>query len=672
MNIKKPPFVYFGGDYNPDQWDYETLKRDIVMLKEAGITLLTLPVFSWAKLEPGEGVYDFKWLDDILYTLSDNGMKFCLATPTTAQPAWLSAQYPEVLPVDISGRKRTHGMRVFFCVNSTKFRERAAAIADEMGKRYHDLPGLSMWHVGNEYGTYCYCDNCQKKFRIWLANRYGSINELNNRWHTSFWGRTVYDFDEIMLPTQLNDDYRFNPAIELDYRRFMTDSTKECFLNEADVLRKYTPDIPVFSNISGQLHRLDQRILTENMDYAAWDNYPAPTDEPGFVAMKHDLMRSLKNGRSYFVSEQSPNQQNWQPYNKLKRPGELRTIAFQGIAHCADSCLYFQMRQSIAGQEKFHGALISHADRDDTRIFKEMSEIGADLKLLGDRVIDAVPDSTVGLLFDWDNWWALELASGPTKDMNYLEQVYKYYKMFYEKNVSIDILGFDSDFSNYKILVLPLVYMLKPGLSDKITEFTENGGTIIGTYMTGIADENDRCVFGAYPGPLRDVFGLWVEETDAMYPNEHNHILLGASLAWFRDRYECGFLCDLIHTNGAKTLAVYCDDFYKDLPCVTMNHFGKGFAYYLATEPSECFLNSFVEMILDNCKITPIFNASNSVEITKRINKYGSTFFVINHLDSYGFVDLKHGKYTNILNNQELEGHISLKPKEVLVLVKNN
>ena len=226
-------------------------------------------------------------------------------------------------------------------------------------------------------------------------------------------------------------------------------------------------------------------------------------------ALKHDIMRALKDGKPYIITEQSPNQQNWQPYNKLKRPGEVRALAYQGIARGGDACLFFQMRQSIGGQEKFHGAVISHAGREDTRIFREISDLGAELGRLGDICLDGRTDAKVGFLFDWDNWWALELTSGPTKDMDYLAQVHKYYKAFYEKNIQTDILKVTSDFSKYKIIVAPLLYMMKEGLAEKLESFVENGGILAATYMTGLADENDRCIFGAYPGKLRKLMGLW-------------------------------------------------------------------------------------------------------------------------------------------------------------------
>lgn len=665
MNKQKVPVIYFGGDYNPDQWDEATIRQDMEYFKRCHINFLVLPVFSWAKLEPEEGVYRFEWLDKILDIIWENGIYVCLATSTAAQPEWMSRKYPEILPVDNNGTKRTHGMRNFYCVNSEKYRERAAAMAEQMALRYKDFPGLAAWHVANEYSTFCHCENCERKFRLWLKNRYGTTENLNEKWNTSFWGRTVYDFDTIMLPTEKNDDDRFFPAKQLDYWRFVTDTTRECFLNEANVLRRITPKLPVFSNMSGHIEKLNQFEMNEVMDFAAWDNYPSPRDDLSLPAFKHDLMRGLKDGASYLVAEQSPNQQNWQPYNKLKRPGEVRFLAYQGIAHGGDSSLYFQMRQSVGGQEKFHGALISHAGTSDTRIFREFEQLGAELAALGSRTLDARTPARVGILFDWDNWFALRLASGPTKDMDYLAQTVHYYKALYKKNIPVDIVRFTADLAKYDVILAPLAYMMKEGLAERLEAFVKGGGTLIGTYMTGIADENDRCIFGAYPGPLRDVFGLWVEETDALYPDEENAIRTADG-----GRYACGFLCDRIRTEGAGVLGTYESDFYAGEPCVTVNTYGKGKAYYLGTQPEEAYLDRLFGEILKEKGITAPLDAPEGVEVTVRENKNGTFYFVLNKTAGEKTVLLPEGGWQNLTAGKAQERTLVLKARDVAVLQK--
>lgn len=324
--------------------------------------------------------------------------------------------------------------------------------------------------------------------------------------------------------------------------------------------------------------------------------------------MKHDIMRAMKDGESYVIAEQSPNQQNWQPYNKVKRPGEVRTIAFQGIGHGADTCLFFQMRQSIGGQEKFHGAMISHADREDTKTFQEMKQLGAELKKLGNRCLEAKVNSDVGILFDWDNWWALELTSGPTQDMDYLKQVHHFYRALYENNISTDILKVTANYSKYKIIVAPLLYMMKENVAEKLEQFVGEGGTLIVTYMSGMVDENDKCVFGAYPGKLRKLTGIWVEETDALYPDEENRMIV-KNFESANGTYNCGFLCDQIHLETAEALAVYGKDFYQGKPCLTKNNYQKGRVYYLGTCPEMRFLKLFLKKFVNSIMSIHIFKS---------------------------------------------------------------
>lgn len=671
----KQEMIYYGGDYNPDQWDEKTIREDMRLFKRAGVNLLTLPVFSWAKLEPREGCYEFGWLDRIIGTLWENGIRLCLATPTAAQPAWLSANYPEVLPVDIAGRKRTHGMRVFFCVNSLKYRERAGALAEEMARRYGGHPALALWHIANEYGTYCYCETCEARFRLWLRRRYGDIEELNRRWNTSFWGRTVYSFEEVRLPTERNDDYRFNPAVQLDYLRFVTDSTVECFLNEYRRIRAYSPEVPVTSNISGLIKKLDQFKMLQFMDAAGWDNYPHPLDEPGFIALKHDLIRGLKGGRSWLLMEQSPNQQNWQPYNKLKKPGEVRLLSYQALARGADSVLFFQMRQSAAGQEKFHGALISHAGHEDTRVFRECARLGAELRKLGGRFTGGRSPAKAALLFDWDNWWALENCSGPSKDLDYLKTLARYHRPLYNRNIPCDVLPFSADLGGYSLILAPFLYMIRGDLAARLERFVREGGILLSTCMSGVADENDRCVFGAYPGPLREIFGLWVEETDALFPGEENSLELGGGgpaeplgAGFSRDRYACGLLCDVIRPEGAEVLAAYGGDFYAGSPAVTVNRRGKGLGVYLGTLPEDAFLEELAGFLCGRAGLEPPLPAPGGVELTRRIAGGRETLFVINHKHREAELDLGAEAFEDLLGGGRVSGRVTVPPRDVLIL----
>ena len=632
----KLPAILYGGDYNPDQWPEEIWREDMRLFRLAGINVVVVPVFSWAKLQPAEDRYDFEWLDRVLDLLAENGIYACIATSTAAQPAWMSVKYPEILPVDVHGRKRTHGKRVNFCPNSKVYREFAARLARKLAERYKDHPALLYWRVANEYGTYCYCDTCAQEFRKWVQKRYGTIEEVNRRWNLSFWGHTIHSWDEIMVPSELNDDNKWYQPVALDYLRFMTDSTIECFVNEYQAIKEVTPDLMVSTNISGYIKKLDQFKFAEYVDIVSWDNYPQPQHRMSLVAFKHDLMRGLKGGRPYILAEQTPSSQNWQPYNLLKRPGVMRLLSYQALARGADTVMFFQMRQSKAGVEKLHGAVISHAGHERTRVFGECAQLGAELKNIGASFLDSRVTAKVAVMFDWDNWWAVELSSGPSRDLQYLDQVEKYYHALWKLNVPVDIVRPDSDLSKYDLVLAPLLYMTKPGTAENIENYVREGGTFVTTFFSGMVDENDHIILGGYPGELKDVLGIWVEEIDGLLPEMKNGMVMKGPLGELNGTYECGLICDLLHLRGAEALAVYAADFYAGRPCLTRNQFGKGTAYYVASDPEQPFIDGFVKYLCDLKGIKAPLEVPPGVEVTQREKESRRFTFVLNHNETAG------------------------------------
>ena len=664
----KAPYIWYGGDYNPDQWPEEIWKEDMRLFKKAGINIVTLPVFSWAKLQPSEDEYRFEWLDKILDMVYENGIYVCLATSTAAQPAWMSLRYPEVLPVDSEGRKRTHGGRVNFCPNSKVYRYFSSKLARKLAERYKDHPALLIWHIGNEYGNYCYCENCAKAFREWLKERYGTIEEVNRRWNMSFWGHTVYSWEEIVPPSPLNGDHRCFQGMALDYNRFMSDSSLACYLGEYNAIREVMPDIPITTNLMGTFKPLDYFKWAKHMDVIAWDNYPSLVDPMSNIALRHDLMRGLKEGQPFMLMEQTPSQQNWQPYNSLKRPGVMRLWTYQAIAHGADTAMFFQLRRSRGACEKYHGAVIEHVGHEHTRVFRECAQLGEELQRLGDTIIDSRIHARVGILFDWENWWAIELSSGPTIELKYLKQIEKYYKALYDRNIPVDLLEPQGNYSKYDIIIAPVLYMVKPGVAQKIEEFVQRGGTFVTTFFSGLVDENDLVTLGGYPGELRRVLGIWAEEIDALFPHMRNGIVMKERIEGLDEKYSCGMLCDIIHPEGAKTLAVYEKDFYAGSPVLTVNSFGEGEAYYIASDPEEKFVHDFLKVLCDKKGIEPLLPPQEGVEVTRRIKGDRKFTFILNHNDHSVEVELGDGKFTELLTSQLVKGSVQIEPKGVAIL----
>lgn len=676
------PVVYFGGDYNPDQWPREIWEEDMDLFQKAGVNILTLPVFSWARLQPDEDVYTFEWLDEILDMIHAHGIKVCLATATAAQPAWMSRKYPEILPVDFDGRKRKHSGRVNFCPNSQLYRDFSGRLVQRMAERYKDHPALALWHVGNEYGTYCYCETCEKAFREWLKKRYGSLEELNKRWNMNFWGHTVYDWDEIVAPSGISEMWKdgalerttFQP-MALDYKRFMSESSLACYKNEYDIIKGICPHIPVTTNLMGTFKPLDYFKWAEHMDIVSWDNYPGLKDPAGSIAFSHDLMRGLKGGRPFLLMEQTPNQTNWQPYNSLKRPGVMRLLSYQAMAHGADSVMYFQMRQSIGNCEKFHGALIEHVGHEHTRVFRECAQLGQELKNLS-GIIGSRLKAKVAILFDWENWWAVELSSGPTVQLRYVDQVKKYYQALFDCNIPVDIIKPEDDLSGYTLVIAPILYMMKPGVAEKLKSFVQNGGTFLTTFMSGLVDENDRVTTKGYPGELKELLGIWVEEIDALEPGMCNGISFckassgdAKNMTAFMDgSYTCSMICDVMEAQGAEVLAVYEKDFYAGRPALTRNTYGKGRAYYLGTDPEERFIADLMKSICEECGISPALQAPTGVEITQRYKDGTCYTFILNHLSQNVFINLKEHTFKELISGKYVSFGLELEPKGVAIL----
>lgn len=662
------PAIYYGGDYNPDQWPEEIWKEDMRIFKLAGINIITLPVFSWAKLEPSEGVYDFGWLDRVLQLAWENGIYTCLATSTAAQPAWMALKYPEVLPVDKEGRKRTYGARVNFCPNSKVYRKASSALAGKLAERYGDYPGLLVWHIANEYGGYCYCENCAAEFRNWLKARYGTIEKLNERWNTGFWGHTFYSWEEIVPPSSLNNDDKCYQSIYLDYNRFMSDSSLECYKGEYEAIRRFSSDIPITTNLMEVFKPFDYSKWAKHMDVISWDNYPPMNAVMANIAMRHDQMRGLKNGQPFMLMEQTPSSQNWMPYNSLKRPGVMRLWSYQAMARGADTVMFFQLRRSIGACEKYHSAVIDHCGHENTRVFRECAQLGAELKKLGSSILDSRIHSKAAILFDWDNWWAVEQSSGPTILIKYKEQVEKYHKAFYDRNITVDIISPESDLSGYSIVVAPLFYMVKKRVAERLESFVEGGGTFVTTFFSGIVDENDLVVLGGYPGKLRKLLGIWVEEIDALFPEMSNTIKINTGSGKLQGDYKCGMLCDLINLEGARARAVYGEDFYAGKPVLTENCFGKGKAYYIASDPEPRFLSDFIGELCEAAGLKAPINAPEGVEVTLRQKEDASFLFVLNHNDSSVEIDLGTEIRTDLLTDRRLSGRIELERKDVLIL----
>ena len=678
-NIIGKEFLH-GGDYNPDQWlEYpEIIKEDVRLMKLAHINCAAINIFGWSAIEPEEGKYEFEWLDNIMDDLYKAGVNIILATPSGARPAWMSEKYPEVLRVNADRTKNLHGQRHNHCYTSPVYRQKTSELNRKLAERYKNHPGLILWHISNELGGDCHCELCQERFRNWLKEKYhNNLDELNSAWWTGFWSHKFNSWSQIESPSPLGEMQVHGH--NLDWRRFVSDMHIDFYKSEIAPIREITPNIPVTTNFMGDYPRMglfggiNYGDFAKEVDIVSWDEYPAwhnnweTTEElASNVGFVHDVYISLKGGQPVWIMESTPSLVNWHKINKGKRPGMHLLSSLQGVAHGADSVQYFQWRKGRGSSEKFHGAVVDHCGHENTRVFREVTEVGESLKKINE-VCGTSVDAEVAIIFDWENRWAIDDCQAlNNENKGYIESCEEYYRVFWRKGIPVDVITMDADFSKYKLVIAPMLYMVKPGVAERINDFVRNGGNFVTTYFSGIVNENDLCFLGGFPGPLREVTGIWAEEIDTLYDTDVNYI------EYEGKEYKVKDYCDVIHAENAEVLARYTTDYYKGMPALTRNRYGNGNAYYVAARTFNDFDTKFFGSIIDELELRRAINIELPLGVNAELredeeNKY---IFLMNFSKEEKSVNLDK-EYLDLLSGSKVRGEVKLDKYKVMVLKTN-
>jgi beta-galactosidase len=595
-------------------------------------------------LEPREGQFEFAWMDRLLDTLAKNDISAALATPSGAKPNWMAFKYPEIRRVEPSGGREHQGGRHNHCYTSPVYRQKCTLMNTRLAERYGKHPAVAMWHVSNEYGGDCHCDLCKAAFRKWLQAKYKTLDALNHAYWSRFWSHTFGDWNEVdWLDGSVH-------ALGIDWKRFVTHQTVDFFRHESAPLRGITPDIPITVNMMGMYEPLNYWKFAPYVDVIAWDSYPrwhCDKDlyfEAGWTAFVHDLNRSIRQ-RPFMLIESTPSITNWAAVSPLKRPGVHRLTSLQAIAHGSDSVLYFQWRKSRGSCEKFHGAVVDHVGHENTRVFREVAELGDDLAKLKE-VAGTMPKPPAAVIFDWENRWAFNVSAGPRNLEKLIDQTgVEHYLPLWRRGISCDVIDSEQPFDRYKLLIAPMLYMIRPGVAERMAKFVEAGGTLVMTYCSAIADETDLCFLGGTPGgkhsPLRKALGIWSEELDALPDSRAQSIVAdSANSTGLSGSYAARHYCDLIHLEGAKSLATYANDFYAGRPAVTVNNFGKGKAYYVASRNDARFMDDFIGSLSHDLPRAVAAELPPGVSAVAREADGARHIFLMNFSESPAKVDL--------------------------------
>ena len=651
------PHMLHGADYNPEQWkDYpDVLREDMRLFKLAHMNEMTIGVFSWAELEPEEGVFDFSFMDRAFDDVEAQGGKIILATPSGARPKWLADKYPEVLRTNEKREKMLFGKRHNHCYTSPVYREKIAIINRKLAERYGKRPALYAWHVSNEVNGECHCEYCRAAFIEWCREKYhNDINELNHQWWTTFWSHRYSSFEQIEPPSPIGENLVH--GLVLDWKRFCTHQTVDFMLWEQKPLRELTPNIPTTANLMGLFSGVDYKKLAESVDFVSWDSYPdwGVVDGDKRIAIEraftHDHTRGLK-GKNFLLMESTPSLVNWKEINKLKRPGMHLLSSLQAVAHGSDSVQYFQFRKSRGSSEKMHGAVVDHCGHENTRVFRDVAEVGVSLEKI-DEVCGTNIRSEVAVVRDTENLWAVtEIQGMQRSSKQYTDECIRYYYPMWERGINTDVIFATDDFSPYKLVILPMLYMVTDEMIDKIEKYVREGGRVVATYTLGQANENDLVHLGGFPaGKLKDVFGIWAEELDTLYPNEANYVMCDGV------RYEAKDYCEVIHPSTAETIATYDSDFYAGMPAATVNSYGEGKAYYMAfRNKQKDFIRLLVGRALDEAGISPCMNITLPEACTAHVREAdGVSYYFVECYDKNGaHIDLD-GEYYSMLDEKNV------------------
>lgn len=659
------PHIAYGGDYNPEQWPEGVWQEDARLMQEAGVNLVSLGIFSWSRLEPAEGKFEFAWFDRVMDLLHDAGVRVDLATATASPPPWLSHRHPEMLPVLADGVKLWPGARQHYCPSSPAYRTAARGLVEAMATRYGKHPALAMWHVGNEFGCHvpaCWCDVSAEAFRAWLRDRYGSIERLNEGWGTDFWSQRYSAFEEI-LPPRRTPTWP-NPTQQLDFMRFSSDTLLECHEGERAILTRITPDIPVTTNFMSFFKPLDYWKWAEREDIVSNDSYPDPSDPRSAMraAMAGDLMRSLGGGRPWILMEQTTNRVNWRDVNVAKAPGQMRLWSYQAIARGADGVMFFQWRQSRAGAEKHHSAMVPHGPVDASPSWKEVVRLGHELGRL-DSVCGSQSRADVAVLLDWDSWWALELPSKPSNRVRQVDQIETYYQPLFDRNVTVDFARPDHDLSRYRLVLVPNLYLVSDEAAGGIVRFVESGGTLVMSFFSGIVDQAEHIRLGGYPKPFIDLLGVRVMDFHPLTIDQEVELEFNDGK---RARGE--LWSEHIELAGAEAVARFSSSELAGRPAITRHAAGSGRAYYLGTRPDARTMERLLQMACADAGVEPAAEMPQGVEAVRRQGRGRSFLFVLNHREIEVDVPLSVAGQ-NLVDGSDLRpGLMRLPPRAVAVI----
>jgi len=649
-----------GTDWYPEQWPESRWEEDLRLMEAANLKVIRLAEFAWSRMEPSEGHYDLDWLERAISLAAKHHIVSVIGTPTAGPPAWLTQKYPDTLRVDENGHRATHGNRAHGSVSSPRYREFCRRIAEQMAIRFGHNPNVVGWQIDNEYGyaLMSYDDVARRQFQDWLQAKYKTLDNLNNRWTTSYWSQTYDNWAEIPIPIGGH-----NPGLMLDWKRFVTYTWTSYQQNQIDAIRKQA-DARQFitGNFMGFFDGFDHYQISEPLTFASWDDYVGSGHvDPVYNGLAHDLTRGFKR-QNFWVIETQPGAVNWAPVNNFLNRGEARAMAWQAIGHGADDVNYWQWRSALNGQEEIHGVLVG-PDGTPVPFYDEVSQTAHEFAQVENSFRDTIPVSQVALLYSYDSHWAIQFQKHTEKydDIGLLKS---YYRALRHLSQSVDVVSPYAPLDSYQLVVAPSLNVLPKDLAEHLLEYVRNGGQLVLGPRSGMKDEFNALLPQRQPGYLTDALGARVEQYYALekaFPVSGTWGTGSASI--WADQLKA-------RVTDAEVLLKYgkSNGWLDEQPAAVTRAYGKGRITYIGAILDDKLMAAAAEWMVQKSGVPPGFGSlPEGVEVSRRMGGGKQLYILINYAQDSRRVALPHPMKV-LLENKQAET-LELAPYGVSVLL---
>ena len=629
--------MYLGVDYYPEHWDRDMMDEDMARMREMGANIIRIGEFAWHMMEKEEGRFDFSFFDTVIRKAEAHGLKVMFGTPTATFPAWLAAKHPSILSKDENGHTRVFGGRRQYCFNSSIYREYSSRIVEKLVSHYKNEGNIIAWQIDNEFGhegsDMCYCEHCLHGFREFLKDKYKDIDELNKVYGTIFWGQTYNSFEEIPMPQPTITTH--NPSLRLDWARFRSSSVSSFARLQIGTARENKGlHQQITHNFSGGFFdkAFDLNPVAAELDFASYDNYPVwgglmEPMSPAHIAMAHDYIRGLKK-KNYWIVEELMGAQGHNIIGYLPRRSQAKMWAYQAMAHGCENMLFFRWRGMTRGAEQFCLGIIDQDNETGRKFFEVqsfMEDIGKHERLLQSEI-----HSDIAVLYDYDNNWSWHCQK-QSSEFDITAELVRLYEPFYRLNASIDVINASGDFSDYKVLLVPVMQIIDEELSERLKAFAAKGGTVMFSFRSGIKDRDNNIHFGkVFPCNIRDFAGICIKEAESLQAGQQVK-LLGQGRHEGRSG-SCSVWRDIITPEAASALYSYTDSFYSSNACITVNEYKDGKVYYIGGGADRETLKSIAKEIAEACSIRHM-HTPEGLEANTRICGGEEWLIVCNHTD---------------------------------------